>query len=86
MRILQDNLPKRKNWVCIDNTKKELFILIAIIEARRRRRQQTSVETSEPQPPQMPPRKQGGPTVVIAPKSPLELGDSDYEGTNRFEK
>ncbi|KAG1054444.1 hypothetical protein G6F43_003538 [Rhizopus delemar] len=49
------------------------------LEARRRRRQQTSVETSEPQPPQMPPRKQGGPTVVIAPKSPLELGDSDYE-------
>lgn len=47
------------------------------VEAIRRR--QTS-ERNEPQPPQMPVRKQGGPTVVIAPKSPLELDEYDYEG------
>ncbi|CEG67722.1 Putative CUE domain-containing protein [Rhizopus microsporus] len=46
------------------------------LEAIRRR--QTS-ERNEPQPPQMPVRKQGGPTVVIAPKSPLELDEYDYE-------
>lgn len=41
-------------------------------------RRQASTERNEPQPLQIPSRKQGSP-VVITPKSPLELGDSDYE-------
>ncbi|KAI8968381.1 hypothetical protein BDF20DRAFT_896046 [Mycotypha africana] len=50
-------------------------------KAARRRNHTPSTYTSTADvssPPQMPPRKVGGPTVVIAPKSPLEF-DSDYE-------
>ncbi|KAG1452223.1 hypothetical protein G6F56_007877 [Rhizopus delemar] len=48
-------------------------------------RRQASTERNEPQPLQIPSRKQGSP-VVITPKSPLELGDSDYEGKKKKKK
>lgn len=54
------------------------------VEARRSRH---SEDNTQRQPPQMPPRKSVNPTVVIAPRSPLEFaGDSDYEGnkTTKF--
>lgn len=51
------------------------------IEARRSRNSSVAVEDNALHAPQMPSRKPVSPTVVIAPRSPLEFeGDSDYEG------
>ncbi|KAK4512065.1 uncharacterized protein ATC70_013308 [Mucor velutinosus] len=50
------------------------------IEARRSRHSSVAVEDTTLHAPQMPTRKPVNPTVVIAPRSPLEFeGDSDYE-------
>ncbi|CAO3699347.1 unnamed protein product [Rhizopus stolonifer] len=49
-----------------------------LAEEEKLARRQASTERNEPQPLQIPSRKQGSP-VIITPKSPLELGDSDYE-------
>ncbi|GAN09416.1 hypothetical protein MAM1_0266c08943 [Mucor ambiguus] len=50
------------------------------IEARRLRHSSAAVEDTTLHAPQMPTRKPVNPTVVIAPRSPLEFeGDSDYE-------
>ncbi|KAF1801153.1 hypothetical protein FB192DRAFT_1384338 [Mucor lusitanicus] len=50
------------------------------IEARRSRQSSAAVEDTTLHAPQMPTRKPVNPTVVIAPRSPLEFeGDSDYE-------
>ncbi|KAG1108138.1 hypothetical protein G6F42_016103 [Rhizopus arrhizus] len=50
------------------------------IEARRSRNSSAAVEGNTLHAPQMPARKSVSPTVVIAPRSPLEFeGDSDYE-------
>lgn len=52
------------------------------IEARRSRQTSSNNDhLQQERTPQMPPRKAAPPTVVIAPRSPLEFdGDSDYEG------
>lgn len=51
------------------------------IEARRSRNSSVAIEDNTLHTPQMPSRKPVSPTVVIAPRSPLEFeGDSDYEG------
>lgn len=53
------------------------------VEARRSRQSSAAVEDTTLHAPQMPTRKPVNPTVVIAPRSPLEFeGDSDYEGSN----
>ncbi|KAL9546267.1 hypothetical protein MBANPS3_006740 [Mucor bainieri] len=50
------------------------------MEARRSRHSSAAVEDTTLHAPQMPTRKAINPTVVIAPRSPLEFeGDSDYE-------
>ncbi|KAG2194612.1 hypothetical protein INT46_009598 [Mucor plumbeus] len=49
-------------------------------EARRSRNSSVAIEDNTLHTPQMPSRKPVSPTVVIAPRSPLEFeGDSDYE-------
>lgn len=55
----------------------------AHVEARRSRQSSAAVEDTTLHAPQMPTRKPVNPTVVIAPRSPLEFeGDSDYEGSS----
>ncbi|RCI02940.1 ubiquitin-binding protein cue5 [Rhizopus stolonifer] len=49
------------------------------LEQEARRSRQTSAQDDLQAPP-MPARKPVSPTVVIAPRSPLEMDDSDYEG------